>query len=341
MIGNRLKLIRNANGLSLSELSELLSSSPLPITRAALSHYELGITMPSDHALEILGKKMGTTVSFFHRPDWEEFSITFFREPFMLARQMNDMSAYIQVELEKILYVEELLKVSHKISLPSKKKILRGQEDLVEELADWIRRDYGMAEGPISSVCGFLEQKGWKLIELPEGFDLNGIAGIERSRQVMFVLYPTLYVVDDFRFFMLREIAHLYLEGEDTSHTEELVCRFARAVLFPKRQVEWEFGTKKREVSIIELTYMKQKYGFSKRGIMTRLCELGIISKEFYDSFEDLMRLHGFPKRKKIMSETLQFYENPTSYAMHALRAESLGLITKEEMEEMLLLKHI
>lgn len=341
MIGNRLKLIRNANGLSLSDLSELLSGSSLPITRAALSHYELGITTPTKSALEVLGKKMGTTLSFFYRPDWTDFSVSFFRKTAMSARQLNDIYAYIQVELEKIVYVEDLLHNRHEIHLPGKRTIKRGREALVEEIADEVRADYGTGEDPISSVCGFLEQKGWKLIELPEGLGTGSIAGMEISRQILFALYPTLYVVDDFRFFMLQEIGYMYLEGEDERHTEDLASRFARAVLLPKQLAVKEFGENRKDVSIIELTYMKQKYGISKRGIMARLCELHIISEEYYDSFEDLMRLHGFPRRKKIMSETLQFYENPTSYAMQVLRAHSQGLISKEEMEQMLLLKHI
>ena len=72
---------------------------------------------------------------------------------------------------------------------------------------------------------------------------------------------------------------------------------------------------------------------------MSRLLELEIITQEYYDSFEDLMKLHGFPKRKQIQSEYLMFYENPSTLTMRVLEAQSRGLISKEKVDSLLLIK--
>ena len=155
-------------------------------------------------------------------------------------------------------------------------------------------------------------------------------------------MHQSLYVIDDFRMSLLKAVGYAYLEGDNPQHTDAITDRFARAMLFPADLIHMEFGAPRTEVSIAELAFMKQKYGISKRSIMCRLEELGLISRAYYDSFEDLMRLHGFPKRKKIMSETLMFYENSTLPAMRILEAQARGLLTQEKADELLLLvKHI
>lgn len=341
MVGNRLKLIRQANALSLQELSELLVGSELPIKRAALSHYELGITTPSPAALEVLARKLGTTLDFFEKPDWTDVRFSLFFPLQIPSKYETALFSYLQIELEKMLYIENLLQIQDSFSLPEKITIPAGQDSLVEELAGRMRQAYGLGRMPVSSVCTMLESNGWHVIELPELFSSLCISGYEHSRRLGYILHQPLYVIDDFRMSLLKAVGYACLEGETPQHTGLLTDRFARAMLFPEELIRTEFGPPRAEVSIAELTFMKQKYGISKRAIMCRLEELGLISRAYYDSFEDLMRLHGFPKRKKIMSETLMFYENSTLPAMRVLEAQARGLLTQEGADELLLLKHI
>ena len=338
MVGNRLKLIRQANALSLQELSDLLIGSELPIKRAALSHYELGITTPSETALQVLARKLGTKPAFFFLPDWSDISFALFSPLQIPSKYENALFSFLQIELEKLLYIEELLKIKEPFFPPEKKMIHAGQEMTVDELAYQVREAYGLGRMPISSVCTMLESNGWRVIELPETLGAPCISGYEKSRNLGYILHQSLYVIDDFRMSLLKAVGYAYLAGDDPKHTDELTDRFARAMLFPADLIQKEFGPPRTEVSIAELAFMKQKYGISKRAIMCRLEELGLISRTYYDSFEDLMRLHGFPKRKKIMSETLMFYENSTLPAMRILEAQARGLLTQERADELLLL---
>lgn len=341
MVGNRLKLIRQANALSLQELSELLVGSDLPIKRAALSHYELGITDPSPAALEILARKLGTTPGFFKKPDWADIRFTLFMPLEIPSKYETALFSYLQIELEKMLHIEKLLQVKQPFPLPEKVSIRAGQDFLAEELAEKMRQTYGLGRMPISSVCTMLESNGWHIIELPETFGPLCVSGYEHSQELGFILHQPLYVIDDFRMSLLKTVGYACLVGETPQHTDQLTDRFSRAMLFPRDLVCMEFGPPRAEVSIAELTFMKQKYGISKRAIMRRLEELGLISRAYYDSFEDLMRLHGFPRRKKIMSETLNFYENPTLPSMRILEAQARGLLTQEGVDELLLLKNM
>lgn len=95
MIGNRLKLIRQANGLSLQEMADLLVGTDLQIKRGALSHYELGITDPSDAALAVLARRLGTTVEFFKQPDWEDVSFSMFRSAELSNRSSTTLMSYL------------------------------------------------------------------------------------------------------------------------------------------------------------------------------------------------------------------------------------------------------
>ena len=340
MVGNRLKLIRQANALSLQDLSELLSDSELPVGKGALSHYEMGITTPSREALVVLAKKLGTTEDFFDAPDWSDIDFMLFTPSGnQTAKSITQMLSFVQIQLEKYLYVESLLDSHKKVEIPKKTKVSKDNLSAVDAVADELRRKYDLGSAPISSVSNTLEQAGWKTIEME---NLNGyVSGYERTTKTPFLLYPSLFVVDDFRFDLLTSVGYAYLEGETEKETREVVERFARAMLLPAKQVEFEFGKKRDVVSISELTMIKQKYGISKRQVMKRLLELGVISREYFDSFEDLLRLHGFPRRKQILAESVLFFENPVTIPMKVLEAQSRGLISNEKVESLLLIKHM
>lgn len=338
MVGNRLKLIRQANGLSLQDLSDLLAGSSLQIGRAALSHYETGNTVPSADALKVLARKLGTTISFFQMPDWDDISFCIFSpNAGWTQKAETTMLSFVQIELEKMLYIDQLLSIHDVFQLPEKVVIKKGEEAKVEKVSIALREKYGLGIMPISSVSNTLESMGWKTIEMSAGSPF--VSGYEKSSSTAFILYPALFVIDDFRTSLLETIGYAYLEGEDTEHTQTLVRRFARSMLFPADMVTKEFGGPRKFVSLSELALAKQKYGISKRSVMSRLLELEIITQEYYDSFEDLMKLHGFPKRKQIQSEYLMFYENPSTLTMRVLEAQSRGLISKEKVDSLLLIK--
>lgn len=340
MVGNRLKLIRQANGLSLQDLSNLLDGSDLQIGRAALSHYETGSTLPSEKALQILAKKLGTTVEFFHEQDWEDVKFTIFT-PNTTTTQKSEttMLSFVQIELEKMLFVDKLLEINDSIPFPEKIHVSKKYGDEIEGFSDDFRNKAGLGRMPIASVINTLEDLGWKTMEMQASSPF--VSGFEHSSMTAFILYPSLFAIDDFRLALLETIGYAYIEGEDAIHTSSLVSRFARAMLFPKDRVIAEFGCFRESISLSELALAKQKYGISKRSIMFRLCELGIIKTEYFDSFEDLMRLHGFPKRKQILSENLMFYENPTMFPRRVLEAQSRHLLSDRKVESLLLLRNL
>lgn len=331
--GNRIKLMRLANCLSLQELADAMSANSVPITRAAISHYETGKTAPSENTINILAKELGTIPAFFYKRDWEDFQLRIFQELGLIPSRQQELYAFIQVEIERHLEIDYALGIRPAFEIPERRMLRADQSADLEEYIEDVRRKWEIGLNPISSVCSILEAQGWYLISSTEQFGSLDIGGYEVSTGIPFLLYHPNYFVDDFRYSVLQQVAYFYLQGEDPKETEQLVQRFARGILFSREQAVMEFGEKRSKISAKELSIVKQKYGISKRMLMVRLHELGIIDDECYENFDTHLRQHSFLKREKAIGDVLHFYEVPTAYEIKALRAQAEGILPEETVE--------
>ena len=331
--GNRIKLMRLANCLSLQELADAMSANSVPITRAAISHYETGKTAPSENTINILAKELGTIPAFFYKRDWEDFQLRIFQELGLIPSRQQELYAFIQVEIERHLEIDYALGIRSAFEIPKRRTLRADQCAQLEEYIEDIRKKWEIGLNPISSVCSILEAQGWYLISSTEQFGSLDIGGYEVSTGIPFLLYHPNYFVDDFRYSVLQQVAYFYLQGEDPRDTELLVQRFARGILFSREQAVLEFGEKRSKISAKELSMVKQKYGISKRMLMARLHELGIIDDECYENFDTHLRQHSFLKREKAIGDVLHFYEVPTAYEIKALRAQAEGILPEETVE--------
>lgn len=219
--GNRIKLMRQANCLSLQQLADILCDHYVPISRAALSNYETGRRLPSVSAIETLAVELGTVPSFFQKEDWEGFSLELSRPLDIVPLRQQELYSFIQVELERNLEIDRALGKKSGWKKPEK-RIFHSDGREVEDFIREIRRDWGLGGYPISSVCGILEKLGWYLISSTEQFRYFDISGYETSTQTPFILYHPNYFIDDFRMSLLKELGYLYLEGKDEEETEKI-----------------------------------------------------------------------------------------------------------------------
>ena len=331
--GNRIKLIRLANCLSLQQLADALSANSVPISRAALSYYETGKTVPAEATINVLAKELGTIPAFFYKQDWVDFELRIFQDLNLIPSRQQELYAFIQVEMERHLEIDHALGIRSAFEIPVPQKLRADQHAQIEEFIGGIRAKWGVGINPISSVCSILESQGWYLISSTRQFGSLDIGGYEVSTRIPFLLYHPNYFVDDFRYSVLQQVGYFYLQGGDKEETELLVQRFARGILFSREQAVLEFGPKRTKISAKELSMVKQKYGISKRILMIRLHELGIIDDECYENFDTHLRQHSFLKREKAIGDTLHFYEVPTAYDIKALRAQAEGILPEETVE--------
>lgn len=335
MIGNRIKLIRQAHALSLQDLSEqLAANADLSIHRSALSGYETGRTVPNATILKLLSQELGVPVDFFEQPDWTDFSLEYFYCPKVVPQRQQETDAYVQVKLERHRTLDQLLDYRSKWKRPEVQCLTTDQEDVVELLAKQLREEWNLGVFPIASVCGLLESIGWYLLVTPNNLnrvELNSteLCGYEQSSGMPFILYSSSYFPDEIRYKLLRFLGYAYLRGDTKEQTEALVSHFARAMLFSHEQVVAEVGLQRTSITERELDLLKQKYGMSKRCIMYRLYELGIISPAVYKSFTAYLHQNLFLKREGFMGQPFSF-EVPTAYDLKLLRAHSEKLLTAD-----------
>ena len=208
MVGDRIRLGRMANALSLQELSEILAYSGHKLTRAAISNYEMGRAFPSEQILKAMSKELGLSESFFYKQEREGFGIRRFRAADLVMKHEMELRAYLQVMLEQFLEVDGLLEIRSAGAPPERVTVKIGEEEKVEELVDRLRREWGNAEQPIASVCGMLEDNGWYVFEMPDVFEEDQVSGVEESSGNLFIAYTIEDTVDETRYRILEEVGH-------------------------------------------------------------------------------------------------------------------------------------
>ncbi|EEQ57568.1 DNA-binding helix-turn-helix protein [Clostridiales bacterium 1_7_47FAA] len=333
MIGNRIRLIRNAHSLSLQQLAENLDNHlGISISRSTLFSYENERTAITDQILESLSVELGVAKDFFFEEDWTDFSLDYFQSPPVVPQRLQQLEAYIQVKLERHKYLNHLLKIPTPQVVPKPILIDSTDYQLIENRVQELRDNWNLGIYPIASVCGLLESLGWYLLLTPsnvnrEDNDTPEICGVEKSLNMPFILYKSSYFNDELRYKLLQNIGYAYIKctSDDSKH---LVQYFARALLFPSQQAISELGMHRTEVSEQELSLIKHKYGIPKRMIMLRLYELNIISSDYYNRFVNYLQQNLFLQRESLM-ESSTFLETPISYEMRLKRAESEKLIPR------------
>ena len=337
LIGNRLKLGRQANALSLQELADALEEVGYKITRAALSKYERGDTVPGSAFLSVLAQVLDLDESFFFREEWPGFQIRLFQSREMIPKQESELMAYLQMNLEQRLYIDKLLDIhppafTYTQITPSPH---RYQEE-VEALTMRLREQWGNRDQVIASVCGLLEGSGWYVFEIPALFGAGTVSGIEVSSGRPFLAFSQSETVDDLRFNILKEVAGVYLRCDDSALFDEMCCCFSRAMLFPRCRVEAEFSGYKEAPAYWTLALLKRRYGLSKIQIRMRLRDLELFGLSKPNSSAKTAERVQARKLMDSKSEPLYFYENPANFKIRVIEARHQGLITQREAAYML-----
>lgn len=336
MLGDRLKLGRLANALSLQDLSDALLEYNYPITKAALSKFEIGKLVPNETCIEALCKVMNLDKSFFESDGWPGFGMEFFKKVDLINKSAGELNAYLQIQLEQRLLIDKLLDITpppfqREVIAPDPEKY---QED-IDHLAETLRHRWGNWDQPVSSFCTILENNGWYVFELPALFGVKSICGIETSSGRPFLAFSYSNSIDDTRFAMLRELGHAYIQCEDESLLQEMTGAFARALLLPRENIKHEFSYLSDTPDYLTLTLLKRRYGMSRIQIRMRLRDLGLYYGPLKNASKTIARIQN---RKLIDSKTepLYFNEIPANFMLRVMEAKRRGCITRSTALSML-----
>ena len=318
-----LRLLRQANGLSLSEMAELLTANGYPITKGTLSNYEIGKFLPQDDFYSIVSKELNVPISFFKDDTDYSSDIVFFSEISMADRRLQELNSFIAIEVGRSYLLDRKLGIENRWSYSEPAMI--AEADVEAYVAD-LRKTWGLGDCPISSVCGLLERKGWYLFSAPESFTERNLCGYIRNLGIPFALFQPDVFQDELRINLLKSLGRSLIKGKTQELTEKLIARFSRAMLAPSELIRYEFGEKRTSISEIELSTVKQSLGLGKRYIMKRLRELGIVSNTVYSDYINYLSQRRYLTGIGGLIDNSTFFDIPTSYEMRVARAKSEGI---------------
>ncbi len=288
--GERVRAARRLAGLSQRE-----TAGRVGVTAMAISKYETGKMIPSSGVLLRLAEALGVDVEFFLRPETVRVrALAYRRHPELSQRDRQRAEAAAAEWIERYLEAERLAGVQPAVDLPGSKYSVRSLED-VETAAVELRREWGLGSGPVPSMVDLLEGHGVRVgvIPLPEKVDAM-VFRVEGHDPVMALRdgIPG----DRQRFSLAHDLGHLVLACGDGMDEETTCHRFAAAFLVPASTARREMGARRSELSLLELHYLKQKFGMSMAAWIKRGRELGIVSRRYARELLSQFRKKGWDR---------------------------------------------
>ena len=332
MLGEQIRTKRKSLGLSLQELADEIALNGMPITRAALSNYERGKSVPADSILNEIAKALGTSPEMLRSGNPQGVNLTLFNEPDMIAKKRDELVSYIQLCLDNQLLLDRILDHSSRFVFPETVPVTgKNTVEQIETHAIRMREQFGLGRMPVATVIGTLENNGWYVFELSGKIELKMVSGTIENGEKVFLGYGDYRSDVVLRHDILKELSKLYVKpaGKSSAAVSALAEQFASAVLLPATCAKEEFGAHRNKLSFHELTSAKQKYGLSRMKIVERLEKLGIISAEVRDEAVAGMQ-QTFILKQNPSREMMFFNEYPEALRMKCLRANAEGLLSEE-----------
>jgi len=340
MIGNRLRLARNAAGLSLRALAERMDGL---VTAQAITKYEQDKMMPGSKVLLALARELGVSPDYLLSEREIELSgVEFRKAPSAGAREETTIQARVLEQLERYIAIEEVL---HLPSLhwraPLEKMKPVSEPDDAEAAADRLRNEWKLGNDPIPSMTELLEEHGIKIIALDLAMSVSGSklhAQMPKGDPISAVVINRNHTGERQRFTLTHELGHLALPFAAEMKSKEIekaIDRFAGAFLVPKAELRRAAGAHRSDFSLGELLELKSRFLVSLQGIVVRLKQAQILADADARRHWQLLKDKGYldppwPEPNPVPAER--------SHRMHrlALRAVAEGALSESRAAELL-----
>jgi Zn-dependent peptidase ImmA (M78 family)/transcriptional regulator with XRE-family HTH domain len=319
-----LKAARLRLGWSLDQLATKANC----VSKAMLSKYEQGASMPSRDVLLKLGQALGVSPAAL-------LTETTVKVDFVAFRKTNSLSVKeghrIQAEVEwRLRHRWDLMRIVGETPVPRPLPRLGADvASLAEAHASSLRLEWSLSTGPLPNLTNLLEDHGVEVVVVEADSAFSGIsAWVNESHPVVVVQKRDKDGARQ-RMDLAHELAHLVGHPSAETDEEEYAKLFAGAFLFPESAVRREFPVRRNRITLAELKAIKSKYGISYAGILYRLRELKILSDEGYRWWYSTGGI-----RKKEDAEPIVPVEAPSHPIRLASRALTEGLVGLKEIAE-------
>ncbi len=333
MLGERLRRFRVARSMSLGDLEAAIDGA---VKSQTLSKYEHGKLQPTATTLNQIASALGVKSSqLWSEPPCHVEWIAFRKRTRLGKREQERIQSFVAEEFEKRVQLQEKICEGNTFKFPVLEATARNLDD-AEETAVSLRDTLNLGIDPIANLIDVLEDHYIHIIEVDADEAFDGISALARDNddKPLAAAIATRSGVpgDRQRLNIAHEFGHLILKLCADVDEEKAAFRFGAAFLAPAEQLRRDVGEKRSSIQMIELLYLKRRYGISVQAMLFRLRDLGIITNAYYKKWCININRAGWRKREPIEIPP----EKPERFRQQVHRALSEELITKTEAEQFL-----
>jgi Zn-dependent peptidase ImmA (M78 family)/DNA-binding XRE family transcriptional regulator len=335
MIGPRLKLAREAAGLSLRELEARIDAL---VSAQAIGKYERDEMMPSSTVLLALAKALGVSPDYLlSKREVALIDVDFRRHSAAGDKEQRAVEAIVLDHMERYLQIEELLPDAIRRWDPptGDEFFIRRPED-AEIAAEKLRAIWELGIGPINSMMELLEEKGVKIVSIPMPEGVSGSKAFAKQQggdDAALMVVNCDHNGERQRFTLAHELGHLVLHFDNlvvSKQQEKAADRFAGAFLITQELLRKHVGKYRTAIQMPELLYLKKIFKVSIAALVVRCGQLGILTQSAYRRLWSFLKANGMADFGLAEPSPLP-REQPTRMKRLCLRGISEGVISESK----------
>lgn len=330
-IGAQVRKRRRILGLTMQDVVDQLSTGGVTLSKAAISKYENGKSVPKATTLRALARALDCSTDHLLAESTAEIAWLRFRRKTSLSKRLEvEIKETAKQWLQARLLVEEAIG-ERKIDLKLPQASVRTVED-AEAVSRDVRNEWAVGDWPLESIAVAMEKSGVIVVEVNVQKDLDGLSGIA-SGNVRFVVVAAGAPVDRMRMNLAHELGHIVIKPtEDEKLDDQAAFRFAASLIVPSSVVFDRIGRSRKTVALQELLLLKQEYGLSIQALIRRCYDLNVISEWTYKRLNIELRSKGWHRHEP--GECAQL-ERPSQFQSHLLRCITEGTVSEKEIRTM------
>ncbi|MCK9588741.1 MAG: XRE family transcriptional regulator [Terrimicrobiaceae bacterium] len=273
-----LKAARLRLGWSLDKLSQEAAC----VSKAMLSKYELGASMPSRDVLVKLAATLRvSTEALLTNPALDLRFVAFRKTQQLSATEGNRIKAETEWRIRQRRELMRVVGESPQVATLPRYHATAAAD--AEAHAAELRASWNLGTGPLPNLTTLLEDKGFEIVVVEAERAFSGISAWIGSAQPVVVVQDPKGDGARQRMNLTHELGHIVGDPTEDAGAEDYAGLFGAAFLFPRPAVQMEFTARRNRITLAELKSVKGKYGISFEAILRRLKSLGILSGEGCD----------------------------------------------------------
>ncbi len=335
-IGERILLARKRKGLSLRALQSALGGI---VSAQAIGKYERGEMAPGSKALLAIARVLEVPMTYLVSPQQSQLkSLEFRKKSGTSAKDRARVEAEVLESVERYLQVETILGLpSESWEAPFSPSPLREVEE-AEAVAEQVRAEWKLGQGPIQDLTALLEDKGIKVLFLRLPDSVSGLTCLiqrDGKPDVPVIVVNAGHSLERRRHTLAHELAHRLIEC-DEDLVEKAVARIAGALLIPAQHLRDEVGEHRHSISYREIMLLKKLYKVSAISFWVRLYRLNIIDESTYQNAYRSFARSWRSSEPEALEDPMEPQEQPSRFQRLCYRALSEELISFSKASELL-----